>query len=73
MGLYFISWCFIVWNLFVLPIGGADMPVVISLLNSFTGMAAMFGGFLYDNMAMLTGGILVGSAGTILTVVMCEP
>ena len=48
------------------------MPVVISLLNSFTGMAAMFGGFLYDNMAMLTGGILVGSAGTILTVVMCR-
>ena len=58
--------------LFVLPIGGADMPVVISLLNSFTGMAAMFGGFLYENMAMLTGGILVGSAGTILTVVMCK-
>ena len=58
--------------MFVLPIGGADMPVVISLLNSFTGMAAMFGGFLYDNMAMLTGGILVGSAGTILTVVMCR-
>jgi NAD(P) transhydrogenase subunit beta len=58
--------------LFVLPIGGADMPVVISLLNSFTGMAAMFGGFLYENMAMLTGGILVGSAGTILTVVMCR-
>ena len=58
--------------MFVLPIGGADMPVVISLLNSFTGMAAMFGGFLYDNIAMLTGGILVGSAGTILTVVMCR-
>ncbi|MDP6908083.1 MAG: NAD(P)(+) transhydrogenase (Re/Si-specific) subunit beta [Flavobacteriales bacterium] len=58
--------------LFVLPIGGADMPVVISLLNSFTGMAAAFGGFLYGNMAMLTGGILVGSAGTILTVVMCS-
>ena len=58
--------------LFVLPIGGADMPVVISLLNSFTGMAAALGGFLYGNMAMLTGGILVGSAGTILTVVMCK-
>lgn len=58
--------------LFVIPIGGADMPVVISLLNSFTGMAAAFGGFLYGNMAMLTGGILVGSAGTILTVVMCR-
>ncbi|MGW8123867.1 NAD(P)(+) transhydrogenase (Re/Si-specific) subunit beta [Roseivirga echinicomitans] len=58
--------------LLVMPIGGADMPVVISLLNSFTGMAAAFGGFLYDNQAMLTGGILVGSAGTILTVLMCK-
>jgi NAD(P) transhydrogenase subunit beta len=58
--------------LFVMPIGGADMPVVISLLNSFTGMAAAFGGFLYDNQVMLTGGILVGSAGTILTVLMCQ-
>lgn len=58
--------------LFVMPIGGADMPVVISLLNSFTGVAAACGGFLYDNMVMLIGGILVGSAGTILTVVMCK-
>jgi NAD(P) transhydrogenase subunit beta len=58
--------------LFVMPIGGADMPVVISLLNSFTGMAAAFGGFLYGNKAMLTGGILVGSAGTILTILMCN-
>lgn len=58
--------------LFVLPIGGADMPVVISLLNSFTGIAAAMGGFLYDNLVMLTGGILVGSAGTILTVLMCN-
>jgi NAD(P) transhydrogenase subunit beta len=58
--------------LFVMPIGGADMPVVISLLNSFTGMAAAFGGFLYNNPVMLTGGILVGSAGTILTVLMCK-
>jgi NAD(P) transhydrogenase subunit beta len=58
--------------LFVLPIGGADMPVVISLLNSFTGVAAAMGGFLYNNQAMLTGGILVGSAGTILTVLMCK-
>ena len=58
--------------LFVLPIGGADMPVVISLLNSFTGLAAAFGGFLYGNMVMLTGGILVGSAGTILTLAMCK-
>jgi NAD(P) transhydrogenase subunit beta len=58
--------------LFVMPIGGADMPVVISLLNSFTGVAAAMGGFLYNNQAMLTGGILVGSAGTILTVLMCN-
>jgi len=58
--------------LFVLPIGGADMPVVISLLNSFTGLAAAFAGFLYGNMVMLTGGILVGSAGTILTFAMCN-
>ncbi len=58
--------------LFVIPIGGADMPVVISLLNSFTGLAAAFGGFLYDNKVMLTGGVLVGSAGTLLTIVMCK-
>jgi H+-translocating NAD(P) transhydrogenase subunit beta len=58
--------------LFVMPIGGADMPVVISLLNSFTGVAAATGGFLYQNQAMLTGGILVGSAGTILTILMCK-
>lgn len=58
--------------LFVLPIGGADMPVVISLLNSFTGVAAACGGFLYNNPVMLTGGILVGSAGTILTILMCK-
>jgi len=58
--------------LFVIPIGGADMPVVISLLNSFTGVAAAFGGFLYDNQVMQTGGILVGSAGTLLTVLMCN-
>ncbi len=58
--------------IFVFPIGGADMPVVISLLNSFTGVAAATGGFLYHNKVMLMGGVLVGSAGTILTVVMCK-
>ena len=58
--------------LFVMPIGGADMPVVISLLNSFTGVAAACGGFLYDNKVMLTGGILVGAAGTLLTILMCK-
>jgi NAD(P) transhydrogenase subunit beta len=58
--------------MFVLPIGGADMPVVISLLNSFTGVAAACGGFLYNNQVMLTGGILVGAAGTLLTILMCK-
>lgn len=57
---------------FVLPIGGADMPVVISLLNSFTGVAAASGGFMYNNKVMLTGGILVGAAGTLLTILMCK-
>lgn len=57
---------------FVAPIGGADMPVVISLLNSFTGVAAACGGFLYSNKVMLTGGILVGAAGTLLTILMCK-
>jgi NAD(P) transhydrogenase subunit beta len=55
-----------------MPIGGADMPVVISLLNSFTGVAAACGGFLYNNKVMLTGGILVGAAGTLLTILMCK-
>jgi NAD(P) transhydrogenase subunit beta len=57
---------------FVMPIGGADMPVVISLLNSFTGIAAAMAGFIYRNQAMILGGIFVGSAGTILTVLMCR-
>jgi len=70
---YVIFGLSVVYGLFfVLPIGGADMPVVISLLNSFTGVAAAFGGFLYNNPVMLTGGILVGSAGTILTILMCK-
>lgn len=57
---------------FVIPIGGADMPVVISLLNAFTGIAAGLAGIVYDNQVMLVGGILVGASGTILTVLMCE-
>ncbi len=57
---------------FVLPIGGADMPVVISLLNSLSGISAACSGFLYNNKVILTGGILVGAAGTILTVLMCR-
>ena len=57
---------------FVAPIGGADMPVVISLLNSFTGITAALTGIIFGNNVMLLGGILVGAAGTILTVLMCE-
>ena len=57
---------------FVMPIGGADMPVVISLLNSFTGIAAAMAGFIYANQAMILGGILVGAAGMILTLLMCK-
>ena len=55
---------------FVAPIGGADMPVVISLLNSFTGITAALTGIIFGNIVMLLGGILVGAAGTILTILM---
>jgi len=57
---------------FVAPIGGADMPVVISLLNSVTGISAAVAGYLYDNQIMILGGILVGASGTILTLLMCR-
>ncbi len=56
----------------VLPIGGADMPVVISLLNSFSGLAAAAAGFVIENTALIIGGALVGAAGLILTTLMCE-
>jgi NAD(P) transhydrogenase subunit beta len=58
--------------IFVTPIGGGDMPVVISLLNSFTGIAAAGAGLIYGNQVMIVGGIIVGAAGTILTVLMCN-
>lgn len=57
---------------FVAPIGGADMPVVISLLNSFTGLSAAAAGLIYGSLVMIVGGIFVGAAGTILTVLMCN-
>jgi len=57
---------------FVMPIGGADMPVAISLLNAFTGLTTLLTGFLYENWAMITGGMLVGASGTLLTILMCE-
>ncbi|MDJ0953868.1 MAG: NAD(P)(+) transhydrogenase (Re/Si-specific) subunit beta [Acidimicrobiia bacterium] len=56
----------------VIPIGGADMPVVISLLNSFSGVAAAMAGFVISNSALIIGGALVGAAGMILTLQMAE-
>ncbi|MBI4040757.1 MAG: NAD(P)(+) transhydrogenase (Re/Si-specific) subunit beta [Deltaproteobacteria bacterium] len=68
--LIFISFLFGV--LFVIPIGGADMPVVISFLNSFSGMAAAVTGFLVLNHALIVSGALVGASGLILTQIMCK-
>jgi NAD(P) transhydrogenase subunit beta len=56
--------------LFVLPIGGADMPVVISLLNAFTGLAVAAGGFELENNVLIVAGMLVGASGTLLTLMM---
>jgi NAD(P) transhydrogenase subunit beta len=56
--------------LFVLPIGGADMPVVVSLLNSFTGLAAAATGFVLQNNVLIISGALVGASGTLLTLLM---
>ncbi len=67
-----IALSFIYGVFFVSPIGGADMPVVISLLNSFTGITAALTGIIFGNIVMLLGGILVGAAGTILTILMCN-
>jgi NAD(P) transhydrogenase subunit beta len=58
--------------LMVIPIGGADMPVVISLLNSFTGLAVAATGFVLTNNALIISGTLVGASGTLLTMLMCK-
>jgi H+-translocating NAD(P) transhydrogenase subunit beta len=58
--------------LFVLPIGGADMPVVISLLNAFTGLAVAAGGFELENNVLIVAGMLVGASGTLLTLMMAR-
>ncbi|MDP6899446.1 MAG: NAD(P)(+) transhydrogenase (Re/Si-specific) subunit beta [Candidatus Thalassarchaeaceae archaeon] len=58
--------------IFVLPIGGADMPVVVSLLNSMSGIAAAFTGFVIGNNVLIIAGSMVGAAGLILTFIMCK-
>ncbi|MES2170034.1 MAG: NAD(P)(+) transhydrogenase (Re/Si-specific) subunit beta [Actinomycetota bacterium] len=62
----------VVGVLMVLPIGGADAPVIVSLLNAFTGLAVAMAGFAIDNQAMIIAGALVGAAGTILTLQMAK-
>ena len=57
---------------FVIPIGGADMPVVIALLNSFSGLAACAAGFVIENNVLIVAGALVGASGLILTNIMCK-
>lgn len=64
--------CLVLGITFVIPIGGGDMPVVISLLNSFSGMAAAAAGFVISNTVLIVAGALVGSSGVILTVIMCK-
>jgi NAD(P) transhydrogenase subunit beta len=58
--------------LFVLPIGGADMPVVVALLNAFSGLGGVGAGFVLDNNALIVGGALVGASGTLLTLIMAK-
>jgi H+-translocating NAD(P) transhydrogenase subunit beta len=68
----FIAVSLLLGVLLVIPIGGADMPVVISLLNSYSGLAASSAGFVIGNMVLIISGALVGAAGLILTQLMCK-
>jgi NAD(P) transhydrogenase subunit beta len=68
----FFSGALILGFLMTLPIGGADMPVVISLYNAFTGLAVSFEGYVLGNWAMIVAGMLVGAAGTLLTQLMAK-
>jgi NAD(P) transhydrogenase subunit beta len=62
--------CLVLGAMFVLPIGGGDMPVVISILNSLTGLAAALTGFVLHNQMLVVAGVLVGASGTLLTLLM---
>ncbi|HZI89681.1 MAG TPA: NAD(P)(+) transhydrogenase (Re/Si-specific) subunit beta [Candidatus Polarisedimenticolia bacterium] len=69
---WFAGLCLLFGILFVIPIGGGDMPVVISLLNSFTGLATAATGFSLHNYVLIISGTLVGASGTLLTYLMCK-
>ena len=67
-----IGSCLLLGILIVLPIGGADMPVVIALLNSYSGIVAAFTGFIFSNIALIISGSLIGASGLILTRIMTK-
>jgi NAD(P) transhydrogenase subunit beta len=68
----FVALCIVLGVMLVIPIGGADMPVVISLLNSYSGLADCAAGLAIDNNLLIVAGALVGASGIILTSVMCK-